>query len=251
MMEEIILYFALKYAGDFDKIYQALERKEKVDDELKEHLFKELKSKYTTIISDDYPAALKEINCPPFVLFYYGDLNLVNTKCIGVIGMRQPSDYGIEVTKTIVSKLVLENYTIVSGMALGIDAMAHQSAMNVLGKTIAVLGSGIDNCYPLKNKAIYEIMKVNQLVISEYPGNLVPKKINFPRRNRIISGLSESILVTEANERSGTMITVGHALEQGKDIYCIPSRINDSPGCNRLIQQGAKLVMDISDIVDD
>ena len=199
MMEEIILYFALKYAGDFDKIYQALERKEKVDDELKEHLFKELKSKYTTIISDDYPAALKEINCPPFVLFYYGDLNLVNTKCIGVIGMRQPSDYGIEVTKTIVSKLVLENYTIVSGMALGIDAMAHQSAMNVLGKTIAVLGSGIDNCYPLKNKAIYEIMKVNQLVISEYPGNLVPKKINFPRRNRIISGLSESILVTEAN----------------------------------------------------
>ena len=199
MMEEIILYFALKYAGDFDKIYQALERKEKVDDELKEHLFKELKSKYTTIISDDYPAALKEINCPPFVLFYYGDLNLVNTKCIGVIGMRQPSDYGIEVTKTIVSKLVLENYTIVSGMALGIDAMAHQSAMNVLGKTIAVLGSGIDNCYPLKNKAIYEIMKVNQLIISEYPGNLVPKKINFPRRNRIISGLSESILVTEAN----------------------------------------------------
>ena len=185
------------------------------------------------------------------MLFYYGDLNLVNTKCIGVIGMRQPSDYGIEVTKTIVSKLVLENYTIVSGMALGIDAMAHQSAMNVLGKTIAVLGSGIDNCYPLKNKTIYEIMKVNQLVISEYPGNLVPKKINFPRRNRIISGLSESILVTEANERSGTMITVGHALEQGKDIYCIPSRINDSSGCNRLIQQGAKLVMDISDIVDD
>ena len=199
MMEEIILYFALKYAGDFDKIYQALERKEKIDDDLKGHLFKELKSKYTTIISDDYPAALKEINCPPFVLFYYGDLNLVNTKCIGVIGMRQPSDYGIEVTKTIVSKLVLENYTIVSGMALGIDAMAHQSAMNVLGKTIAVLGSGIDNCYPLKNKTIYEIMKVNQLVISEYPGNLVPKKINFPRRNRIISGLSESILVTEAN----------------------------------------------------
>ena len=173
MMEEIILYFALKYAGDFDKIYQALERKEKIDDDLKGHLFKELKSKYTTIISDDYPAALKEINCPPFVLFYYGDLNLVNTKCIGVIGMRQPSDYGIEVTKTIVSKLVLENYTIVSGMALGIDAMAHQSAMNVLGKTIAVLGSGIDNCYPLKNKTIYEIMKVNQLVISEYPGNLV------------------------------------------------------------------------------
>lgn len=250
-MEEVILYFALKYAGDFDKIYQALERKEKVDSDLKEFLFKELKSKYTTIISDDYPASLKEINCPPFVLFYYGDLNLVNTKCIGVVGMRQPSDYGVETTKTMVGKLVLENYTIVSGMALGIDAIAHQSAMNVSGRTIAVLGSGIDNCYPLKNRAIYEMLKTDQLIVSEYPGNLVPKKVNFPRRNRIISGLSESILVTEANERSGTMITVGHALEQGKDIYCIPSRISDSLGCNRLIQQGAKLVMNVNDIIDD
>ena len=250
-MEEVILYFALKYAGDFDKIYQALERKEKVDSDLKEFLFKELKSKYTTIISDDYPASLKEINCPPFVLFYYGDLNLVNTKCIGVVGMRQPSDYGVETTKTMVGKLVLENYTIVSGMALGIDAIAHQSAMNVSGRTIAVLGSGIDNCYPLKNRAIYEMLKTDQLIVSEYPGNLVPKKVNFSRRNRIISGLSESILVTEANERSGTMITVGHALEQGKDIYCIPSRISDSLGCNRLIQQGAKLVMDVNDIIDD
>ena len=250
-MEEVILYFALKYAGDFDKIYQALERKEKVDSDLKEFLFKEMKSKYTTRISDDYPASLKEINCPPFVLFYYGDLNLVNTKCIGVVGMRQPSDYGVETTKTMVGKLVLENYTIVSGMALGIDAIAHQSAMNVSGRTIAVLGSGIDNCYPLKNRAIYEKLKTDQLIVSEYPGNLVPKKVNFPRRNRIISGLSESILVTEANERSGTMITVGHALEQGKDIYCIPSRISDSLGCNRLIQQGAKLVMDVNDIIDD
>ena len=94
-------------------------------------------------------------------------------------------------------------------------------------------------------------MKNNQLIISEYPGNLVPKKINFPRRNRIISGLSESILVTEANKHSGTMITVGHALEQGKDIYCIPGRINDALGCNHLIQQGAKLVMNINDIIDD
>ena len=94
-------------------------------------------------------------------------------------------------------------------------------------------------------------MKNNQLIISEYPGNLVPKKFNFPRRNRIISGLSESILVTEANKRSGTMITVGHALEQGKDIYCIPGRVGDALGCNHLIQQGAKLVMDINDIIDD
>lgn len=250
-MEEIILYFSLKYQGDFDKIYQALERKEKVDEKLKEKLKASLKSQFTTIISKDYPSALKEISCPPFVLYYYGSLELVNTKCIGVIGMRHPTIYGIEVTKLIVNELVAHNYTIVSGLALGIDAIAHKSAMNSLGKTIAVLGSGIDYCYPLKNKSVYQAMKNNHLIISEYPGNLVPKKINFPRRNRIISGLSESILVTEANKHSGTMITVGHALEQGKDIYCIPGRINDPLGCNHLIQQGAKLVMDINDIIDD
>ena len=250
-MEEILLYFSLKYEGDFDKIYQALECKEKIDEILKEKLFNSLKSKYTTIISKDYPDSLKEINCPPFVLYYHGDLELVKNKCIGVIGMRHPTIYGIDVTKTMVSKLVEENYTIVSGLALGIDAVAHKSAMNNLGKTIAILGSGIDYCYPLKNKSIYQTMKQNQLIISEYPGNLIPKKINFPRRNRIISGLSESILVTEANQRSGTMITVGHALEQGKDIYCIPSRIDDPLGCNHLIQQGAKLVIDIVDIIND
>ncbi len=250
-MEEILLYFSLKYEGNFDEIYRALQQKEKVDEILKERLFKSLKAKYTTIISKDYPISLKEISCPPFVLYYHGNLELVKNKCIGVVGMRHPSEYGIEVTKMMVEQLIKENYTIVSGMALGIDATAHKSAMNSFGQTIAVLGSGIDYCYPLKNKSVYQAMKCNQLIISEYPGNLVPKKVNFPRRNRIISGLSESILVTEANERSGTMITVGHALEQGKDIYCIPSRINDSSGCNRLIQQGAKLVMDISDIVDD
>lgn len=250
-MEEILLYFSLKYQGDFDLIYRALEKKEKIDEELKAKLFKELSSNYTTLISADYPASLKEISCPPFVLFYYGDLSLVNSKCIGVIGKRCPSDYGKEATKLMVGDLVKENYTIVSGMALGIDALAHQSALNNTGKTIAVLGSGIDYCYPRQNKAIYQTMKNKQLVISEYPGNLVPKKVNFPRRNRIISGLSESILVIEANKRSGTMITVGHALEQGKDIYCVPGRINDALGCNYLIQQGGKLVNDVKDIIDD
>ena len=250
-MDEVLLYFSLKYAGDFDQIYQALERKEQVNEDLKKELFKDVCSKYTTIISKDYPEALKEISCPPFVLYYYGDLSLVKTKCIGVVGMRHPSIYGQEVTKNMVSQLIIQNYTIVSGLAMGVDAIAHKSAMNSLGKTIAVLGSGIDYCYPSKNRAVYQAMKNNQLIISEYPGNLVPKKVNFPRRNRIISGLSESILVTEANKRSGTMITVGHALEQGKDVFCIPSRIGDPLGCNYLIQQGAKLVLDVMDIVEE
>lgn len=249
-MEEILLYFSLKYQGDFDKIFKAIEQKEKVDLELKKRLLERLKSRYTTIISDDYPDSLKQINSPPFVLYYYGNLQLVNQKCIGIVGMRKPSRYGIKMAQKFTNELSNENYVIVSGMALGIDAIAHQSAIEAQGQTIAVLGSGIDYCYPKSNLKLYQTLKKDFLIVSEYPGNLIPRKENFPRRNRIISGLSESILVIEANRKSGTMITVGHALEQGKDIFAIPSRIDDAPGCNSLIQQGAKLILSVADIID-
>ena len=124
-MEEILLYFSLKYQGDFDKIFKALEQKEKVDLNLKEQLFKTLKSRYTTLISDDYPESLKQINCPPFVLYYHGNLQLVNKKCIGIIGMRRPSSYGVKMAKKFANELSDENYVVVSGMALGIDAIVQ------------------------------------------------------------------------------------------------------------------------------
>lgn len=250
-MEEVLLYFSLKYQGDFEAIYRSLETKEKIDESLKKELFDQLHCKYTTMISNDYPEALKYINYPPFVLYYYGNLECLNKKCIGVIGMRVPSAYGTSVTDRMVSDLVKEKYTIVSGMALGIDAVAHRSAMKNKGHTVAILGSGIDYCYPKRNREIYQEMKEKHLIISEYPGDLVPEKQNFPRRNRIIAGLSSSLLVTEAKIKSGTMITVGHALEQGKDVYCIPSRIDENIGCNILIQQGAKLVNTVKDIIED
>lgn len=250
-MEEIILYFSLKYQGDFNKIYKALETKEKVDETLKEELFKKLKSNYTTIVSKGYPERLKHISCPPFVLYYYGDLDLSCNECIGVIGKRVPSEYGESVTDKMVNKLVHNDYTIVSGMALGVDTIAHRSALKSNGKTIAVLGGGIDYCYPKRNQAIYQLMKNNHLVVSEYPNDTVPTAKNFPIRNRIIAGLSDSLLVTEAEIKSGTMITVGYAIEQGKDIFCIPGRIDDAKGCNYLIQQGAKLVINIDDIINE
>lgn len=249
-MEEILLYFSLKYNGDFEKIYKALENKEKVDENQKKELLKKVSANYTTMVSKDYPSALKHISCPPFVIYYYGDLQFVNDKNIGVVGMRIPSLYGISATEKMVASLVEKGYTIVSGMALGVDAIAHRSAIKNNGRTIAVLGSGIDYCYPKKNKDIYEILKDKQLIISEYPGAVVPSPTSFPKRNRIIAGLSESILVTEAMLKSGTMITVGHALEQGKDIYCIPGRITDYLGCNHLIQQGAKLINKVEDIIE-
>lgn len=250
-MEEILLYFSLKYKGDFELIYKALERKEKVNEKLQQELIATVKSKYVTMVSKDYPESLKYISCPPFVLYYYGDLKYLQSSTIAVIGMRKPSVYGLQTTDSIVTDLVKHNYTIVSGMALGIDARAHICAMEHGGKTIAVLGSGIDCCFPKTNQAIYEKIKTNHVLISEYPGDVMAQKQNFPRRNRIVAGLSQSVLVVEANCKSGTMITVGHALEQGKDIFCIPGRIDDALGCNILIQQGAKLVNKVQDILDE
>ena len=250
-MEEILLYFSLKYQGDFDKIFKALEQKEKVDLNLKEQLFKTLKSRYTTLISDDYPESLKQINCPPFVLYYYGDLSLLKTKTIGVVGMRQMSEYGKRATHLFVKDLVQNGYTIVSGMARGIDTIAHQNAIAYGGKTIAVLGTGIEYCYPKENKLLYEELKEHQLVLSEYPFCTAPQKRLFPFRNRIIAGLSYSLLISEAKQKSGTMITAGYALEQGKEIYCIPGRFDDYEGCNELIKQGARLVSSAQDIMED
>lgn len=250
-MEELVLYFSLKYEGDFQKIYDALMRKERIDEVLRHELKKKLNCCYTTLFSDDYPKMLKEINCPPFVLYYYGDISLINQKTIGVVGMRDVSEYGRTATKTFTSDLVKENYVIVSGMARGIDRIAHQCAIDNHGKTIAVLGTGIEYCYPKENKDIYEELKKFHLVMSEYPFKVAPSKKLFPFRNRIVAGLSQSVLITEARSQSGTMITAGYALEQGKEVYCVPSRFNDFSGCNELIKQGAKLVISIKDIIED
>ena len=226
-------------------------RKEQVDEELRYELKKKLKSQYTTLFSHDYPEQLKLINCPPFVLYYYGNLSLVKDKSIGVVGMREVNDYGKRATCEFVKQLVEKDYVIVSGMARGVDTVAHQSAIEKGGQTIAVLGTGIEYCYPRENQNLYDELKMHYLVMSEYPFMTAPKRKLFPFRNRIISGLSNSILVTQARQRSGTMITAGYALEQGKEVYCIPSRYDDYNGCNELIKQGAKMVTNVYDIIED
>ena len=248
-MEQLVLYFALKYKGDFQSIYNALLREEPIDEQLCCELKKKLDCKYTTIFSKDYPEQLKLINCPPFVLFYYGDLSLVSLNPIGVIGTHEASLYGIQATNHFVEGLVNKGYTIVSGMAQGIDTIAHQSTINKNGKTIAVLGTGIEYCYPRENQVLYEELKKSHLVLSEYPYDVYPQHELFPFRNRIISGLSNSVLICESRLKSETMITAGYALEQGKEIYCIPGNFdNDHNGCNELIKQGANLVTCIEDI---
>lgn len=156
-MHDILVYFAYKYEGDFDKIYEAIKRKERIDDELYDKVCS-LNLQAVTCLDEDYPEALKHIYQSPFVLFYRGDLSLLkNTVRLAVVGSREPSDYGLKATKVLLEELLSESETvIVSGLALGIDKMAHQTALNMKKKTIAVLGNGLDNCYPLTNYDLFE-----------------------------------------------------------------------------------------------
>lgn len=201
-----------------------------------------------------YPRKLKNIYDPPITLFAKGNLDLLDNTSIAVIGCREASIYGLNIAEKMSYELALKNIVIVSGMAKGIDGMAHIGCLKANGGTIAVLGSGVDYPYPYENISIYkDIISKNGLILSEYIVGTKPNSKNFPKRNRIISALSEGLLVIEAKKKSGTMITVDFALEQGKNIYVLPGNVNskNSEGTNNLIKQGAKLVSDTNDILED
>ena len=200
-----------------------------------------------------YPERLRNIDDPPKELYCLGNLELLNYKNnIAMIGSRNCSSYGERAAKDFSYNLAKEGICIVSGLAKGIDSFSHIGALNAKGKTIAVLGSGLDNIYPKENiKLVEEIIKNNGLVISEYPLGTKPLKYHFPARNRIISGLSDSVLVVEARRNSGTNITIDFALEQGKDVFVIPGNIysKTSDGTNFLITEGAVPVLSYRDIL--
>lgn len=250
--QDVLLYFAFKYEGDWDLIYQAIKNKEKIDEKAL-NLYKEnMKYKYITLLDEKYPICLKNSFKPPFVLFYYGDITLLSSSHkITVVGSRNCTKYGEEVTRTICAELSKKSYVIVSGMARGIDSIAHKSAINVNGKTIAVLGSGINYCYPKQNKFLYEIMKKEHLILSEYPDNLIARKENFPQRNRIIAAIGDGVFIPECQKSSGTSITISYALNLGKEVFCVPFPINISNGNNKLIKDGAILVETSIDIINE
>lgn len=205
--------------------------------------------------AEEYPAILREVPTPPPVLFMHGRLQETDQFALAIVGTRRLTSYGRQIAKELTAGLVRHNITIVSGLARGIDAIAHKTALEMGGRTIAVLGSGTDEIYPPENRQLAkQIVEQQQgAVITEYPLGTKPHARNFPPRNRIISGLSLGTIVIEGDVDSGAMITAQFALEQNREVFAVPGPITSpvSNGPNHLIQQGAKLVMRVEDVLDE
>lgn len=243
---------------DVDKALSELSQKRELFSRSKattEVMMAEIKGvKIITIEDDIYPYNLKQIeDCPP-ILYALGDIELIkNNNALAIVGSRSASFSATKMAKKISSEVAQNNIIIVSGMARGIDASSHEGALSVNGKTIAVLGTGVDVVYPKENKLLYDNIIKHGLVLSEYPLGTLPQASNFPRRNRIVSGLSKGVLVIEASVQSGSLITAYQAVEQGRDVYAIPGAPFDgrTSGCNKLLKEGAILVENSSDILNN
>jgi DNA processing protein len=202
---------------------------------------------------DDYPALLKEIPDPPPVLFIRGDRSLLSSLQIAMVGTRNPSPMALTTTKAFAKSFATFGLTVTSGLAMGVDQAAHRGALEANGLTIAVAATGLDRVYPAKHKSLAEEVIKTGALVSEFPIGTQPKPGYFPRRNRIISGLSLGVLVVEAAIKSGTLVTARHAMEQGREVFAIPGSIHNplAKGCHHLIRQGAKLIETADDVLED
>ena len=215
----------------------------------------EKENNHIILFSDPcYPPLLKEIIDPPPVLYVHGDVSCLSHYQISMVGSRNPTGGGSETAQQFAHTLAQSGFVITSGLALGIDAASHRGAMFTGGKTIAVTGTGLDRVYPARNKHLaHEIVEKGGALVSEFPIGTPPLANHFPRRNRIVSGLSLGVLVIEAAQRSGSLITARLAAEQGREVFAIPGSIHNplAKGCHRLIRQGAKLVETVDDILEE
>lgn len=221
------------------------------------NIFQNSKENKTSIIcctNKKYPSRLLQTYDYPIVLYAKGNIELLSSnKTIAIVGSRECTEYGRRITERLSFLISKQDYTVVSGLARGIDAIAHKGTLAANGKTIAVLGCGINFIYPMENeKLYYDILNNNGLIISEYPVKTRPNELYFPMRNRIIAGLSDKVLITEARQKSGSIITANIALEQGKNIYAVPGNITSkqSQGANDLIKDGAILVSTLEDVIE-
>lgn len=224
-------------------------------EEIKEELVRAFEAGVRIVSFTDrtYPPRLRLITDPPPFLYVKGDLKEEDGNCLAVVGSRSASEYGLRITRDLCQGLTSLGFTIVSGMARGIDGAAHEAALEAGGRTVAVLGSGVDVVYPLEHEGLYQQVSQNGAVVSELPMGTPPLSFHFPARNRLISGLSLGVVVVEATEKSGSLITAGLALEQGREVFAVPGEAgaSRSRGTHRLIRQGAKLVESVEDIVEE
>ena len=227
-----------------------IERYKQIDDDFLKKSFEEFPS--FSILDDCYPWDLSEIYNPPALLFYQGNIDLLELPKVAVVGSRDSSKLGNQSVQKIIKELNNE-LIIVSGLARGIDTAAHMAALQNGGRTIAVIGTGLDVFYPKANKKLQSYIGKNHLVLSEYGPGEQPLKFHFPERNRIIAGLCRGVIVAEAKMRSGSLITCERAMEEGRDVFAIPGSILDgkSDGCHHLIQEGAKCIMSGSDVLSE
>lgn len=227
--------------GSWHQITNALLRNEPVRD-------CHIKEPYITIADEDYPKSLLELEYPPYVLFYRGRKELLLERCATIVGSRELSAYGERMTR-LSAYYLREKYVLVSGLAKGADSLVHACALEK-GRTIGVIGSGLATVYPRTSAGLYARMKQEGLILSEYPAFVPVRKYHFPWRNRILAALGEFIVVTQAAEKSGTMLTVNEALELGRDVYAFPYPFDadEGLGCNQLIAEGAMIMYDIEQL---
>ncbi|MEG1299549.1 MAG: DNA-processing protein DprA [Erysipelotrichaceae bacterium] len=242
MEREQLLYYAVKNGGEFGAISKDVESNapwEKID----------YKGNYITVLDGIYPNKLRALKHAPWVLFYEGDLSFLKDASCGVIGSRICTDYSIKACIDIATFLSENKIVVVSGLAKGMDTVAHNYAIKY--KTIAVIGCGVDICYPKENMSLYNEIKKNHLLLSEYPNGVKPESFHFPQRNRIVAALSDKMVVVEARIKSGTMITVRETQKLRKEIFCIPHSLGSitGGGCNELIKNGATCLVDLAELI--
>ncbi len=262
----------LQHFGSLDKIFQAKQNDllkvkdigakiapriihsiKEIDIKEELNLIKKHNVKVMSFLDKDYPKNLKNIYDPPLVLYVKGEILPQDNVAIAIVGSRLASSYGIETAERLGFELASKGITVTSGLARGIDSSAHKGTLKAKGRTLAVLGSGILNIYPKEHVGLANDISKSGAIVSEFPMKATPEKRNFPKRNRIISGLSLGVVVVEAAERSGALITGDIAIEQGREVFSIPGKVDSvtSKGTHKLIKQGAKLAEGIDDILEE
>jgi DNA processing protein len=244
----------LKIEGLGEKVAQEI-RKGPLEKAVKKelHLLREIGGRVITLKDEEYPKRLRDIYDPPALLYVRGELKKEDELAVSIVGSRKTTPYGRWFTEKVSQELARYGVTIVSGMARGIDSLAHWGAISGGGRTIAVLGCGVDVIYPSENRNLFAKIIDHGAILSEFPIGSPPEGGHFPRRNRIISGLSIGVVVAQASEKSGSLITAGYALEQGREVFAVPGNVGteSSRGTHRLIKEGAKLVESSEDILEE